>query len=94
MSDALSTFGLSLQLAAPILTNSHSSFEYDGTSNRWKNVRLPITGSTVVAAGAFQDVSGDGDGEPVLNLLDISYGIPETVVASPTRTIGHRKAPR
>ena len=72
----------------------HFSFEYDGTSSRWKNVRLPVTGSTVMAIGTFQDVSGDGHGEPVLSLLDISYGMAETVSASPTRTVGHRKTVR
>ena len=69
----------------------HSSFEYDGTSNRWKNVRPPVTGSTVTATGTFQDISDGGHGEPILSLLDISYGATETVAASPTRTIGHRR---
>ena len=47
-----------------------------------------------MAVGTFRDISGDGHGEPILNLLDISYGIPETVSGSPTRTVGHRKAVR
>ena len=76
------------------LTGLHPSFEYDGTSSRWKNLRPPVTGSTVMAAGTFRDISEDGNGEAVLNLLDISYGVPETVSGSPTRTVGHRRAVR
>ena len=74
-----------------LLTSSHSSFKFDGTSNRWKNVRLPAVGSTISATGIFEDISDHGRGEPVLNLLDMSYGSSETVVSSPTRTIGHRR---
>ena len=88
-------FGLFLfyvYLASISLTRSHLSFEYDGGSNRWKNVRPPATGSVVTATGTFQDIARDGRGEPVLNLLDISYGATEAIAASPTRTIGHRKA--
>lgn len=71
------------------------SFEYDGTSNRWKNVRPPVTGSIVTAIGTFKDISNDGGGVPVLNLLDISYGSSnEATTPSPTRTIGHRGAQR
>ena len=73
-----------------LLTSLHSSFQFDGTSNRWKNVRLPAAGSIVSATGIFEDISDRGRGEPVLNLLDISYGPSETVVSSPIRTIGHR----
>ena len=64
------------------------SFEYDGTSNRWKNVRPPVTGSIVTAVGSFKDSLG---GSPILNLLDISYGSSgETTTPSPTQTIGYR----
>ena len=67
------------------------SFKYDGTSNRWKNVRLPLTGSIVTATGTFEDVFGDEYDHPVLNLLDISYGANnDAATQSPTRTIGHR----
>lgn len=48
------------------------------------------TGSTVTVIGTFQDVLDDGQGEPVLSLLDISYEIPETVSGSPTCTVGHK----
>ena len=66
------------------------SFEYDGTSNRWKNVRPPVAGSVVTATGSFYDLFGDQNSIPVLRLLDISYGGGgEAAVASPTRTIGH-----
>jgi hypothetical protein len=69
------------------------SFEYDGASNRWKNVRPPVVGSVVTATGSFYDISGGVNGIAVLRLLDISYGgTGETTAASPTRTIGHRKA--
>ena len=94
-SDVLLIFGLFSWQSSGFyfsLTYLHSSFEYDGTSNRWKNVRPPVTGSTVTATGTFQDISDGGHGEPILSLLDISYGATETVgVTSPTCTIGHRR---
>jgi len=71
-----------------------SSFRFDGTSNRWKNVRLPAVGSTVMATGTFQDISDDGRGEPILKLLDMNYWMSEAAASSPTRTIGHRKTGR
>ena len=67
------------------------SFEYDGASNRWKNVHRPGVGSVVTATSSFYNISGGGDGIPVLRLLDISYGgTGEATTSSPTRTIGHR----
>jgi len=66
-------------------------FQYEGGSARWKNLHLPPTGSTVIATGAFKGVADDGRGEPILALLDVSFGTLETVTASPTRTIGHRR---
>ena len=68
-----------------------SSFEYDGTSNRWKNVRPPVTGSIVTAVGSFKDTLS---GTPILNLLDISYGSNESTTPSPTRTVGYRGTQR
>ena len=69
------------------LTSLYSSFTFDGTSNRWKNVPLPAIGSMVSATGIFEDVVDRG---PILALLNMSYGPSETAVASPTRIIGHR----
>jgi len=75
-----------------ILIGSNLRFQFEADSGRWKNLRLPPTGSTVIATGAFKDIADDGHGEPILTLLDMSFGVSEAVVASPTRTIGHRRA--
>jgi hypothetical protein len=53
-----------------------------------------MVGTIIVTTGTFQDITESGHSEPILNLLDISYGTPETATASPTHTIGHHKAPR
>ena len=62
-----------------------SSFQLDGTSNRWKNTPLPSVGSTVIATGTFEGTFEQGY---TLNLLDVSFGSVEA--ASPTRTAGPR----
>ena len=90
-------FVLSLKPAytSCLLTCAHISFKYDGTSNRWKNVRLPVAGSIVTATGTFEDMFGEEDNNPVLNLLDVNYGATNDSVAhSPTRTVGHRGVQR
>ena len=74
----------------PLLTALRSRFEYETESGRWKNLRLPPTGSTIIATGAFKGRDEDC-GEPILVLLDVSFSTPELVSASPTRTVGHRR---
>ena len=66
----------------------HSSFEYDGTSKRWRNTRLPLVGSMVVAIGTFKRVSREGC---ILELLDITFGPSEATPVSPTRSIRYHK---
>ena len=70
------------------------SFNYEGTSKRWKKTPLPSVGSTVIVTGALQDFTENGG---VLNLLDISFGTQEAVAPpgpSPTRKLGYRKSDR
>ncbi|KAF9645223.1 hypothetical protein BDM02DRAFT_3189904 [Thelephora ganbajun] len=66
-------------------------FQFEADSGRWKNLCLPPTGSTIIATGAFKGTADDGCSEPILTLLDVSFGTPEMVSASPTCTIGHRR---
>jgi hypothetical protein len=74
-----------------LLIGSNFRFQFEAESGRWKNLRLPSPGSTIIATGAFNGVANNAHGEAVLTLLDVSFGTPETVSASPTRTIGHRR---
>ena len=68
------------------------SFEYNGASNRWKNVHPPVVGSIITATGSFYDTFGGDNGVPVLRLIDLSYrGTGKATAASPTCTKGHRK---
>jgi len=81
----LKTFPMISYLRSPF------RFQYEAESGRWKNLHLPPTGSTVIATGAFKSIGDEDRSEPIFTLLDLGFGTPELVSASPTRTFGHRK---